>query len=383
MTLIIIIITILYLALIGSFIVGFDKVKSFVCQKSEANTSFSIIIPFKNEAENLPDLLKSISKLNYPKDLYEIIFVNDHSDDDSIEIIQNFLTKRPFSQSFGSAQSDIKILDNDRKTNSPKKDAITTAIKQAKFDWIITTDADCVVPENWLVNFNGFIQNKKPNMIIAPVTYHDLNSFLKRFQLLDVLSLQGATIGGFGIKKPFMCNGANLAYTKEFFNAVNGFDGNTNIASGDDIFLLEKAIKHKADRVHYLKSIESIVKTKPQPDFNGLLSQRIRWAAKTSSYNNLFGKLTGLLVLLMNASIVCGLLFAFIGIISIEFLACIFIIKFSIDLILIYKTAYFFNQKNNLSSYFLSSIIYPFFSVYVVVISVFKGYKWKGIQYKK
>lgn len=374
MTLIIISITLVYLALIGILIIGFDKVKYIDFNPIEASTGFSVIIPFKNEASNLPELLESISKLDYPKHLYEIILVNDDSNDNSESIIMGYVA---------DARNDISVINNKRKTNSPKKDAINTAISQAKHDWIVTTDADCVVTINWLNCFNNFIKQNELNLIVAPVTYQKVNSFLKRFQILDFFSLIGGTIGGFGIGKPFLCNGANLAYKKNFFKEINGFEGNSNIASGDDIFLLEKAIKHLPEKVLFLKSRDVTVKTLPQPDFNSLLSQRVRWAAKTSSYNNWFGKLTGLIVLLMNALLICCLVFVLIDILNTRTLVIIFILKFVFDLMLIYKTAHFFNQKKYLSAYLFSSLIYPFFSVYVAIISSFKGYKWKGHFYKK
>ncbi len=319
--------------------------------------------------------------MNYPENLFEVILVNDESKDDSKVIIQKVLDTK-FSKE-NSTRTDIKILESERKTNSPKKDAINKGISVAKYDWIITTDADCIVPKYWLESFDSFIQINNPKLLVAPVSYYGIDTFLKRFQVLDILSLNGSTIGGFGISKPFLCNGANLAYKKDLFLELNGFEGNTNIASGDDIFLLEKAIKKYPKNVDYLKTELAIVKTKPQPDFNSLLSQRIRWAAKTSSYKNLFGKLTGLLVLIMNASLICGLLFALIGLLTPKFLAYIFLIKFSIDFLLIYKTAHFLDQEEYLSTYLLSSFIYPFFSVYVALLSVFVGYKWKGKYYKK
>lgn len=381
MTLIIISITIAYLLLIGSFVFGFDRIKTFTVDDFEAKTTFSVIIPFKNEAENLPELLDSISNLNYPKNLFEVILVDDESDDESVKVIQHVLDTKFCKRN--STRTDVKVIGNKRETNSPKKDAINTAISEAKFDWIVTTDADCVVPKYWLDNFDNFLQKNDAKMVVAPVGYHKVDTFLKRFQTLDFLSLIGATIGGFGINKLFLCNGANLAYNKGYFKKLNGFEGNTNIASGDDIFLLEKAIKHNPKNVRFLKTQQAIVKTKPQQDLNSLLSQRIRWAAKTSSYNNMFGKITGLIVLLMNASIVCSFLFVLIGLLNATFLGYTFVIKFCIDFLLIYKTARFFNQMACLSSYLVSSLLYPFFSVYVAFISVFKGYKWKGNHYRK
>src|SRR5690606_27266036 len=220
------IITCLYLILIGSFVLGFDKVKLFKIENSDSKTRFSVIVPFRNEAENLPVLLESISKLKYPSHLYEIILVDDASGDDSVNTIKKILATFKFNQ---DAPTNITILNNDRKTNSPKKDAITSAIHIAKNEWIVTTDADCQLPEFWLHSFDEFIQKTNAKCIVAPVTYHfNHQHFLNKFQLLDILSLQGATMGGFGLKKPFLCNGANFAYQKIIFKEMNGFDGNTN-----------------------------------------------------------------------------------------------------------------------------------------------------------
>jgi poly-beta-1,6-N-acetyl-D-glucosamine synthase len=367
-------ITIVYLFLIGSFVYGFDKVKRFSLEDIPSKTKFSIIIPFRNEVEDLPDLLKSIEALDYSKQLFEVILVDDDSNDGSTELVMGLL---PLSR------NDIKIISNERTSNSPKKDAITTAVKNAKHEWIITTDADCVLPKYWLDAFDQCIQKTKTSCIVAPVTYTKTDTFLNRFQLLDVLSLQGATVGGFGIGKPFLCNGANFAYQKSLFKELNGFDGNTNVASGDDIFFLEKAINKNLKRVQYLKCEQAIVTTKSQPSWSDLLSQRIRWAAKTSSYNNLFGKFTGLFVLLMNALIISSLLLAIFDVFSFKSFMCILIIKLNIDFLLIYKTASFFNQKEGLKSYLLAFFVYPFFSFYVAFLATFKKYKWKGRTFKK
>ena len=373
------IITIIYLLIIGSFIRGFDKVPTFKLEDIPAKTRFSIVIPFRNEAEHLPDLLKSIETLNYPKHLFEIIFVDDESEDNSVEIIKTTLK----ITSIDCAQGDIRVISNERKTNSPKKDAITYAIKKAKYDWIITTDADCQLPKFWLDSFDEFVQKNNVVCIAAPVTYFNVNSFLYRFQTLDILSLQGATIGGFGINKPFLCNGANLAYKKSIFTEVNGFEGNTDIASGDDIFLLEKITKKYPKQLHYLKCEQAIVKTQPQPTWVDVFSQRIRWAAKTSATKKWFGKITGLIVLLMNSLIILGLVLSIIGSLKIKILLYILFIKFNIDILLIYKSAFFFNQKGVLKYYIFGFLIYPFFSVCVAFISILSGYKWKGRHFKK
>ena len=373
-----IVILLCYVFLIGKFAFALDKVPDVLLQDIPAKTKFSVIIPFRNEAENLPTLLKSIKTLNYPNSYFEVILVDDASEDQSVEVIQNWL-----NQNGSDLKNNLSILKNERLTHSPKKDAITTAIQIAKHDWIITTDADCVLPKYWLDSFDSFIQQQAVKIIAGPVTYHNHNGFLKQFQLLDFLSLTGTTIAGFGMNLPFLCNGANLAYKKSFFKSVNGFEGNTGIASGDDIFLLEKALQTDKKSVKFLKSKQAIVLTKPESTWRGLINQRVRWASKTSNYKNNFAKLVGLLVLLANALLVIGFVLMVFGLFHLKTFGYLCVLKFLIDFLLIYKTSVFFNKETALAYFLPSSILYPFFSVYVAFISLFSTYKWKNRRFKK
>ena len=374
MLVIALIILLLYLFLIGKFAFAIDKVTVFKLDDSPAKTTFTVIIPFRNEAENLPALLNSIAELNYQNSLFEIILVNDDSEDLSKDLVAKFIS---------SSTLDITLVDNERQSNSPKKDAISSAIKISKYDWIITTDADCVLPKYWLDSFDAFIQQNDVKMIVGPVTYHKVNGFLQHFQLLDFLSLTGSTIAGFGINKPFLCNGANLGYKKSLFSDINGFEGNDTIASGDDIFLMEKALKTDKNSVKYLKSKQATVQTLAQPNFKSLLTQRIRWANKTANYNNNFAKLVGLLVLLANSVVVIGFVLVALGLFQFKTFAYLFLLKLLIDFLLIYKTSVFFSKEQSLKYYLPSSLLYPFFSVYVAVVGSFSTYKWKNRRFKK
>ena len=376
-----IITTALYVTLILAFIIGYDKIELFESQSEYPSTTFSIVIPFRNEAKNLNALLDSILDLNYPLHLFEVILVDDESEDDSLKIIKKVLETK-YSQD-NLTQIEITIIKNSRLTNSPKKDAITEAIKHSKYNWIATTDADCLLPRKWLQNFDAFIQKYNPKMIVAPVDYSCTNSFLEGFQILDFWSLQTVTIGAFGISKPFMNNGANLAYKKEAFFELNGFEGNDNIASGDDLFIMEKLLRSEPESVQYIKSKTSIVITKPQASWKELFNQRIRWAAKSSAYKSIFPKITGLIVLLMNTSLICMLTLFIINEFSGSFLLLIFSIKLLIDYLAINKSALFFDKDIKLKYFTFSSFIYPFFSVSVVLYSMFFKYKWKGRAFKQ
>tara|TARA_R110002073_G_scaffold336208_1_gene531001 strand:+ start:149955 stop:151079 length:1125 start_codon:yes stop_codon:yes gene_type:complete len=367
-------ITTIYVGLITSFIIGMDAVKPFKTTKKEANNSFSILIPFRNEAAKLPTLLKSLEHLNYPNSKFEVVFIDDDSDDDSVKIIERHFNKLSIT---------FSILENVQKTNSPKKDAIDTAIQHSKFNWIVTTDADCSLPENWLHTFDGFIQEKNPKMIVAPVAYESKNTFLERFQQLDFLSLMGSTQGGFGIKKPFLCNGANLCYSKQTFFEVNGFEGNNTIASGDDIFLLEKITTAYPNGVSYLKATDAIVTTTPQPTFKKLIAQRVRWAAKATAYKNKFSKFVSLTVASMNLLLIILFLGSLFINISWQLTLTVFVLKFLIDGILLFKTAAFFKQLYVLKQYLLSSLLYPLFTMFVIATSLKTDYQWKGRKFKK
>ncbi|WP_281337006.1 glycosyltransferase family 2 protein [Flavobacterium eburneipallidum] len=364
-TIILYIIIFIYCLAITALIYGFTKVNSFDYLGLEPKTKFSIIIPFRNEAENIPKLLNSLSKLDYPTALFEVILVNDDSD----EVF-----------SVQCSAFSVQVIDTIRVSNSPKKDAITTAMKVVKNDWIITTDADCVVNENWLSALDNYIQLHQISMIAGAVTYDCENSFLHHFQQLDLTSLQGATIGSFGLRKGFMCNGANFAYTKSFFQELNGFDGNNTIASGDDVFLLQKAIAQFPEKVHYLKSENNIITTQPVNNWKSLFHQRVRWASKTGSYQSQFGISLGLIVLGGNLSLVvgCGLwvvdFISFLNIVMFAFLKC------TVDSILIYKTNRFLTS-NKIRYLVLSSVVYPFFSVSVALYSLFGKYEWKGRRF--
>jgi len=366
MILLCVLFVILYAAAIGWFISGFDKIKTFEPTDSYPEHRFSIVVPFRNEAKNLPALLKSLSNLKYPTTHFEVILV----DDESTDGFQSIPSPLP-----------VRIIKNNRFSNSPKKDAITSAIQVSRMEWIVTTDADCMVNPNWLKILNQFIQQNQPEMIVGAVTYEAESTFLHQFQQLDLTSLQGATIGSFGLGKGFMCNGANLAYTKSLFSKINGFEGNDNIASGDDVLLLQKAIAQFPEKVQYLKSAENIVTTKPLDDWKSVFFQRVRWAAKTKSYQSIFAKQLGLIVLGCNLSLLmCGVL-VFFGKISINTVVLLFAIKSIADYVLLYKTNKFLSKKK-LDYVIFSSILYPLYSSAVALYSLFGSYTWKGRRFK-
>jgi cellulose synthase/poly-beta-1,6-N-acetylglucosamine synthase-like glycosyltransferase len=368
------IVLLVYVVLIAQLIFGFGKVKTFMRTDASPKNSFSIIVPFRNEEKNLRKLLRSISDLNYPKELFELIMVDDFSKDQSERVYINWRME--------NGKIETTLLENLHLSNSPKKDALSRAIPIIKKDWVITTDADCVVNENWLLTLDQFIQQSKAEMVVGAVVYTTKNNWFHHFQQLDLLSLQGTTIGSFGIGKPFMCNGANFAYTKKFFNELGGFGGINEQASGDDVMLLQKAVLKKPEVIQYLKNEDSIVKTKPENDLFKLFMQRVRWASKATSYSSSYAKILAVGVLLMNVGLVVGCGLCIAGLLNWSLFFGVFLIKYLVDYILL-SQANGYLRKGKFLLPLASSLVYPVFSSVVGVYSLFGSFTWKGRRFKK
>ena len=371
----------LYGVLIFILARGTRRLEEFVPDDSPAVHSFSIIVVFRNEIENLSGLVENLKGLAYPADKYEVLLIDDDSEDGSVEEIHRLQAAHP---GLG-----IRLVENETFRFSPKKEAIEKGVRMAKFDWIITTDADCMLQREHLRALDQFLQAREPNLVAGPVICTADDSFLQRFQLLDFLSLQGSTLGAFGMHRPgsllspFMCNGANLCYKRKAFIECGGYAGNEHIASGDDVFLLEKMLALDSEKVRFLKSRANVVQTLPKPSWKELLEQRKRWAAKTSSYGNAFGKVVGILVLLANLGLVLGLSMAFAGLITWNLLGLLFLVKLNVDFLLIYRAASFFERTEAMRSFLTSSLLYPFFVLIVSLSSIGGSYRWKGRRFTK
>jgi len=367
------IVTIIYGSLMDWILSGISKLKPLNSSEVTEKSTFSICIPFRNEAEHLPLLLKSLKALNYPNSLFEILLINDFSEDASEEIVLLFIKENP--------SLEIQLFQNKPNSTSPKKEALTLAISNSKNDYLAVTDADGEVPENWLHGFNKIIQQKKADFIAGPVIYKTQSTFLYRFQTLDFLSLQAATLGGFGNQKPFLCNGANLCYNKESFLNVSGFKGNQQIASGDDVFLMQKMQQHKFEIEYQTNTRISIITNAPT-SWKKLFKQRIRWAAKTSAYKNTTSQLTAMVVFGTNLFLMLLLFGGLFQLLPWSAFFILFFLKFNLDFVLLFKTAKFYKNVKLLKSYGLSAFLHPIFIVICALFSFFKSYKWKGRSFK-
>jgi cellulose synthase/poly-beta-1,6-N-acetylglucosamine synthase-like glycosyltransferase len=334
--------------------------------------SFSVVIPARNEEEVIEQCLDSVLAQRYPSSLFEIILVDDFSEDKTAIIAK---------------KKDVRIIHLkeivNNKINSYKKKAVEEGIKAAKGDYIVVTDADCIVPTDWLRTLAWMIENQKPVMIAAPVRMQgSYFSFLGLFQSLDFLSLQGITAAATGSGKMSLCNGANLCYSKEAFIKVGGFEGVDQIASGDDLLLMHKFSNKYPGCVKYCFSEDVIVQTTPEKTFKSFISQRIRWASKATVYKDKRITATLSLVYLVNLFPFLLVFAAFLspdlGILLLVFL----IIKTITELYFLIPVAEFFKQSKQLR-YFV--FMQPFHIVYTVITGLLgqgRSYDWKGRKVK-
>ena len=347
---------------------------------NKLQTRITVIIPARNEEENIGRCLDSVCNQAYPKDLYEVLVVDDHSTDKTAEIILSYKAENIKLIS-------LKDFVAEEKLNSYKKKAIEIAIQQSMGELIVTTDADCYVPENWLQTIVAFYEQHHPEFIAAFVAIDCSNKFIEVFQALDFMTLQGITGASVYKKIHSMCNGANLTYTKKAFEEVGGFTGIDNIASGDDMLLMHKIYKRYPEKILFLKSKEAIVQTAPVNTVGEFFNQRIRWASKADKYNDkrIFWVL--LLVYLINVILLLLptltlfnpeklLIFNYrLSIINLWLL--LLLLKTGIELIFLYPVAKFFGKQKML---WLFPLMQPFHIIYTVIagwLGKFGSYSWK------
>ncbi len=340
-------------------------------------TSISIIIPARNEEENIAGCLDSICNQSYPKELFEVLVVDDHSTDNTAAIIKTY------------AKQNVKLISLkdfvDGNLNSYKKKAIEIAMQQSTGELIVTTDADCIVPADWLQTIAAFYEEHQPEFIAAPVSINCGFRFIEMFQALDFATLQGITGASVHKKIHSMCNGANLAYTMKAFNEVGGYTGIDTIASGDDMLLMHKIYTRYPDKVMFLKSKDAIVQTAPVHSIKEFFNQRIRWASKADKYDDKRIFLVLLLVYLVNIILlflpIAGLFLKLqYSIYSIWLM--LLLLKTIVELVFLYPVAKFFGKQKLLWLFPLMQLFHIIYTVIAGWLGKFGSYSWKERKVK-
>ena len=362
-----------YGVLMALYTRGHWNLRAFVAKGKTPQTKFSIVIPARNEAANIEACLAGIRAQNYPAHLFEVIVIDDFSEDETAKIVASLALQH----------NNVRLLrlqdfTKDENIIAYKKRAIEIAIEQANHPWIVTTDADCSFTKNWLASYDAYIQEHNCVMVAAPVAYKNTGSFLSVFQVLDFISLQGITAAAVGSGSHTLCNGANLCYSKEAFERVGKFSGIDHLPSGDDMLLMHKMKKSYSGKIGYLYAQDTVVTTAPSATLDLFIQQRIRWSSKALGYQDKIIFWILLLVYLVNFSLLVYLPVNLIETSNINnwlvFIGC----KTLVELPFMYAAAKFFKQQKLLWWFLLMQ---PFHILYTVVagwFGTFGSYKWKG-----
>lgn len=336
-------------------------------QKPQPDThkKFSIIIAFRNESKNLDRLCQSLVRLDYPSDHWEVIFVDDHSDDDGKAHIMKY-----------KHDLDFQIIDA---SSDGKKAALAQGISEAKYPFLLFTDADCELQPKILKIYSGIDQN---GFILGPVRLTGPSDSITRFQQLDFAMMQMVTACCTVKDIVFLANGANLSYPKAFFIKEGGFS-DTQTPSGDDILFLHQNRKNNASNpaLYYSFQQQAIIDTPAQPTWADFLQQRIRWGSKAKYYPSGYGQLFSILFFITNLSLVIYLIAGIWDTAYLMDFGILLMVKMLAEWLLLIPALRFFSLGVNILELILMQIPHILYMVGVGIASLFPRYQWKDRSY--
>jgi len=350
------------------FIKGWASIRIPVAHKEAFRTRVTVLIAARNEENNISLTIGDLLAQDYPKDLTEIIIVDDHSTDKTADIIR------------GYAASGVKLLqlNEDQPLNSYKKKAISKAIELSSGELIVATDADCRMGTEWLSAVVGYYENNNLVMISSPVTYFQERTLFEYMQTLEFCYLIGIGASFIGNKRASTCNGANFAYRKDVFYEVGGFKGIDTVASGDDELLLQKVAARYPGKIGFLKERKAIVYTHAKHTLASFLSQRRRWASKSTHYKDKWVVALAVSIWLFNLSLLVNAGLGFYNIYFFKLFLLQFLLKFLFETAYLLPVTTFFKRAPLVGLLLLLNPFHIIYFVYVGLIGNTRKYEWKG-----
>ena len=355
-------------------VIGFIRLKTKIASEevSPNHLFFSIVLSARNEEKNIEHCLQQLIKQRFPVENFEVILIDDASEDSTYTIATKILE-----------QSSISFQLIKETSHQGKKKNISKAISLAKGSVIITTDADVVFRfDNWLSIISNYFETQSPEMLIMPVDFETESGTLPAFQIIENIALTAITAGYAEINKPFMCNGANLAFTKKAYEKAGGYQSHINISSGEDVFLMEGIKKTHPNGIHYVLSKALIVKTKAQITYQSFFNQRLRWAYKAKYNSNVLNLSAGFLILMANL-VMPALLVAILNKSAIiPYLSIFVLVKFVFDFLLLFLASNYLGRLNYLIWIIPFQCVYWLYALIIGLCSLVVKPYWKDKKIK-
>ena len=324
-----------------------------------SKTLVSVILPIHNEEKNVKWFMDSYYRSHNEHEYSELLISDDHSTDKSTVHVMEKLNKGD------------RLISADGSERRGKKYAIDHAIEQSNGQIIITSDADCTIPDNWIDLHILHIENQALTASCGPVFIDSCNSLVEWWQHFDQMATMMVSQVGMHEDWFYSASAANLAYLKSFYERNKPFSDNYHIPSGDDIFLLEK-LKACGAKIGFLKNRQFFVRTQAVKNWKELFKQRKRWAYKTRFYeNNRLKIFWGSMVFLLFSY--CLSPFLLLCCLDFYLFSFIWTIKYLTDLILLRKMANYYALEFDLLQFTTSFLFYPFVTLAIALSAIFKS----------
>jgi len=329
----------------------------------------SVLIPVRNDKNNLRELLNDIKNQDFPVDMVEIIVINDHSEDGSHEVALEFQ-----SQSHNLRFINLTNLEG-------KKNALKKGVESSKNDLIATLDSDCRIGSQWLLKSVQHILNEKADLVFGLVTFIKERNIIAQMISIEQKSLVGSGAALWRIGLPIMSNGANMIFKRDAFENVKGYEGNLDIPSGDDTFLLSK-FKKAGLKIGFNPLLDGMVWTKGPASMTEFINQRRRWAGKLKYSQDFAMWFIAILIFFLNCSWLVFLVMVFLSKITLAYFLLGTTVKISLEYFFIYSISNKMNEKVILLPFMILELIYPLYVTFFAFVSNLDGYEWKGRRYR-
>ena len=378
-----------YAALIGFFAIGFRRVRREAEQaqvREEAAPPFvSVVVAARDEEANIEACLRSILRNDYPAEAFEVIVVDDFSEDQTPAIVQRLQHehRRVLAGTGDPAPIDtpplhlVRMADYAGEATGHKRHAIHRGIETARGALILTTDADCTTGPRWIRTMTACF-TADTGFVAGPLRYRPGPTLLGRFQALEFLALVATGAGGIGMGKPNMCNSANVAYRRAIYERFGGLDTQASAHPGDDEALAQRLAAETAWKVRFCARPDALIETDPVLDARTFWAQRRRWAGTGPRYPRA-GLVAAILgVYLFYVMLLAGLAAAFFVPALWPAVIGALLLKIASETTLLYPACVHFGQRR-LFRYFLpEQLVQILYVVFVGAAAVASSTQWKG-----
>ena len=322
------------------------------------NEPVSVIICARNEAENLSNFLPAVLGQDYPS--FEVIVVNDCSEDSSDDVLGHLLMQYPHLR--------ISSIIKDPKFTHNKKFAQFIGIKAATNEILIFTDADCKPESNKWLSYMASNFDSKTDFVLGYGGYQTEKGLLNKYIRLDSMFIAMQYMGMALRGIPYMGVGRNLGYRRSFFFKNKGFGAHNHIISGDDDLFVNSNATKANTRIEFRPG--SVTRSVPSSTAVELIRQKQRHFTTAKFYK------TGHKMLLFLEPFIRMLFYAmFVVVVSSLFLwpvaIAIFVLRLIVQIIILHLTQKMFNEKGLL----VFSLIFDIFSSIINGLLYFSSFR--------